>query len=53
MEVKDELHVFELTVQIFVEGWFLELRLKALLANIQKMTEKETNTESLNLTLIE
>jgi hypothetical protein len=53
MEVKNELHVFELTVQIFAEGWFLELRLKALLANIQKRTEKETNAESLKLTLIE
>jgi hypothetical protein len=53
MEVEDELYVFELTVQIFPEGWFLKMRLKALLANIQKRTEKETNAESLKLTLME
>ena len=47
MEVKDELNVFELTVQIFVEGWLLKIRHKSLLANIQKRNEKETNVESL------
>jgi hypothetical protein len=51
--VEDELRVFELTVQIFAEGWLFKIRLKALLANIQKRTEKETNAESLKLTLME
>jgi hypothetical protein len=53
MEVKDELHVFELTVQIFAKGSLLKKRLKVLLGNIQKRTEKETNAESLKLTLME